>query len=55
MASYYFFIHMNVKEFKQKNSFDENLSLSFDLGPLKMNNNGSNKSQICKELSKGFI
>ncbi len=38
-----------------KNSFDEILSLSFDLGPLKMNNNVSNKSQICKGLSKGFI
>ncbi len=40
MASYCFFIQMNVKEFKQKNPFDEILSLSFDLGPLKMNTYG---------------
>ncbi len=33
MASYCFCIHMNVKEFKCKNSFDE--ILSFDLGLLK--------------------
>ncbi len=30
MASYYIFIHMNVKEFKTKNPFDEILSLNFD-------------------------
>jgi len=35
-----------------KNSFDEILSLSFDLGPLKVNNNESNMSQFCKGLSK---
>jgi hypothetical protein len=29
---------MNVKEFKQKNPFDESLHLSFDLKPLKVNN-----------------
>jgi len=29
MASYYLFIHMNVKEFKPKNLFDKILSLSF--------------------------
>jgi len=36
MASYYFFIHKNVKEFKPKSNFD--------LGPLKVNRNASDKS-----------
>jgi hypothetical protein len=38
-----------------KNPFDEILSSSFDLGPLKVNNNTSNNSQFCTKLSKGFI
>jgi len=38
-----------------KNSFNEILSLSFDLGPLKVNNNESNMSQFCKGLSKWLI
>jgi hypothetical protein len=38
-----------------KNPFDEMLSLSFDLGPLKVNSNVLNKSQFCKGLSKGLI
>jgi hypothetical protein len=38
-----------------KNPFDEILSLSFDLGPLKVNSNTSNRSQFCKGLSKGLI
>jgi hypothetical protein len=33
---------MNVKEFK-KNLFDENVSLSFDLGPLKVKNDEGKK------------
>jgi hypothetical protein len=37
-----------------KNPFDEILSLSFELGPLKVNNT-SNNSQFCTKLSKGFI
>jgi hypothetical protein len=55
MASCCFFIHKNVKEFKPKNIFDEILSLSFDLNPLKMNTYCVKKSQFCKGLSKGFI
>ncbi len=54
MASYCFFIHMNVKEFKPKIHL-KILNLSFDLRPLKMNNNTSNMSQFCKGLSKGLI
>jgi hypothetical protein len=46
---------MNVRELKPKNQFDEILSLNFDLRPLKMNNNASNKKQFCKGLSKGLI
>jgi len=36
-------------------SIDEILSLSFDLGLLKMNNNALDNSQFCKGLSKGFM
>jgi hypothetical protein len=36
-ASCCFFIHMYVKEFKQKNSFNDILYLSFGLKPLKVN------------------
>jgi len=36
-----------------KSPFDEILSLN--LGPLKLNNNASNKSQFCKGLSRGFV
>ncbi len=54
MASYYFFVHMNVKKFKPKIQFDEIISLSFDLELLKMNN-VLNNNQFCKGLSKGFI
>jgi hypothetical protein len=38
-----------------KNSFDEILSLNFDLGLLKVNNNALNRNQFCKGLSKGPI
>jgi hypothetical protein len=55
MASYCFFIHMNIKKIQTKNPFDEILSLSFNLRPLKMNNNTSNKSKFCKGLPKGLI
>ncbi len=55
MASYYFFIDMNVKEFKPKIYFMKFKILSFDLGPLKMDRNTSNRSQFCKGLSKGLI
>jgi hypothetical protein len=37
MASCCFFIHMYVNEFKQKNSFNDILYLSFGLKPLKVN------------------
>jgi hypothetical protein len=46
---------MNIKKIQTKNPFDEMLSLCFDLGPLKVNNNMSNMSQFCKGLSKGLI
>ncbi len=36
-----------------QNPFDE--ILSFDLGPLKVNKNASDKSELCKRLSKGLI
>jgi hypothetical protein len=39
MASCCLFIHMNVR-IQTKNPFDEILSLSFDLEPLKMNTYG---------------
>ncbi len=55
MASYCFFIHLNVKEFKPKNPIDEILSLSFDVGPQRMYTKASNMSRFCKGLSKGYI
>jgi hypothetical protein len=55
MASYYFFIHMNVKEFKPKIHLMNFLSLSFDLGPLKVNNKALDMNQFSKGLSKGLI
>jgi hypothetical protein len=39
---------MNVKDFKPKNPFDEILSLSFDLGTLKVHINALDMSQFCK-------
>jgi hypothetical protein len=54
MAS--FFIHSyECQGIQRKNPFDKILSLSFYLGPLKMNNNALNMSQSCKGLSKGLI
>jgi hypothetical protein len=48
--------HLNIGHLGYaKNPFDEILSLSFDLGPLKVNNNTSNNSQFCTKLSKGLI
>jgi hypothetical protein len=55
MAHYFIFIHMNVQKFKPKYSFDEIFNLIFDLRPLKMNINASNRSRFWKELSKGLI
>ncbi len=46
MACYCIFIHMNLKEFKPKIHL---MSLSFDLKPLKVNNNLLDKNQFCKE------
>ncbi len=51
MASY-FFIHMNVKKFQTKNPFDEILSLSFDLRPLKMNIYGVIHESILQRIKK---
>ncbi len=55
MASYYFFIHMGVKEFKQKIHLMKFFILSFDLRLIKVNKNVSDMSQFCKGLSKGLI
>jgi hypothetical protein len=43
------------QKIQTKYSFDEIFNVIFHLGPLKMNNNASNKNQFCKELSKGLI
>jgi hypothetical protein len=40
----FFFHSYECQGIQIKNPFDEILSLSFDLGPLKVNNNTSNKS-----------
>jgi len=37
IASYSFFIHMNVNEFKQKIHLIKNLNLSFDIRLLEVN------------------
>jgi hypothetical protein len=50
-----FFHSYECQKIQIKNPFVEILSLSFDLGPLKMNNNASKRSQFCKGLSKGLI
>ncbi len=47
-----FFHSCECQKIQTKNSFDEMLSLSFDLEPLKVNSNASNKNQFCKGLSK---
>jgi hypothetical protein len=52
MSSCYFFIHMNVKEFKTKNPFDKILNLSFDLRPLKMNTYGVRYESILQKTIK---
>ncbi len=52
---FFFFHSYECQGVQTKNSFDEILSLSFDLGSLKVNNNTLNKSQFCKGLSKGLI
>jgi hypothetical protein len=40
----FFFHSYECQGIQTKNSFDEILSLSFDLGPLKMNSNASDMS-----------
>jgi hypothetical protein len=43
------------QEILTKYSFDEILSLNFDLGPLKVNTYCIKRNQFCKGLSKGLI
>jgi hypothetical protein len=50
-----FFFSYECQGIQTKNPFDEILSLNFDLGPLKMNNNALDKNQFCKGLSIGLI
>jgi hypothetical protein len=49
------FFSYEYQGIQTKNPFDEILSLNFDLGFYKMNNNASDKNQFCKGLSKGLI
>jgi hypothetical protein len=52
----FFFPHSYECQIIQiKNPFDKILSLNFNLRPLKVNNNMSNRSSFCKGLSKGLI
>ncbi len=51
----FFFHSYECQGIQTKNPFDKILSLSFDLGPLKVNNNVSDRSQFCKGLSKELI
>jgi hypothetical protein len=55
MAKSLFFHSHECQGIQIKNSFDEILSLSFDLRLLKMNSNALDRSQFCKGLSKGLI
>ncbi len=55
MASCLILNYMNVKEFKPKIPFDKILSLSFNLGPLKVNTYCFKRNQFCKGLLKGLI
>ncbi len=55
MANLFFGHSYEFQGIQIENLFDEILSLSFDLGPLKVNNNVLDRSKFCKELSKGFI
>jgi hypothetical protein len=52
LGKFFFFHSCECQKIQTKNSFDEMLSLSFDLEPLKVNSNVSNKNQFCKGLSK---
>ncbi len=52
---WYIFYSYECQGIQIKNPFDKILSLSFDLGPLKVHNNALNKNQFCKGLSKGLI
>jgi hypothetical protein len=50
-----FFHSYECQGIQTKNPFNENFNLSFDLKPLKMNNNALDNSQFCKGPSKGLI
>jgi len=50
-----FFYSYECQGIQTKNLFDEIVSLSFDLKPLKMNNNVLDMKQFYKGLSKGLI
>jgi hypothetical protein len=51
---FFFFIHMNVKEFKLKIHWIIFLNLSFDLGPFKVGTYCIKNTEFCKGLSKGY-
>jgi hypothetical protein len=55
MASYCFFIHLDVMNSNQKSIGWTFLIFNFDLGPQKVYMNVVDRNQICKGLSKGFI
>ncbi len=55
MANYCFFCSYECQGIQTKNAFDEILSLSFDLKPLKVNSNVLDMNQFYKGLSKGLI
>jgi hypothetical protein len=44
-----------MSRMQTKNSFHKIWSLSFNLGPLKMNTHYIKRNQFCKGLSKGLI
>jgi hypothetical protein len=51
----FFFNSYECQGIQTKNPFDEILSLSFDLKPLKVNSNVLDMSPFYKGLSKGLI
>ncbi len=55
MANYCFYLFIWMSRNSNQNPFDEILSLSFDLKPLKMNINVLDMNQFYKGLSKGLI
>jgi hypothetical protein len=52
MANCCFFVHLNLKEFKQNFHFIKFLSLSFDLIPLKVNLWHSTRVNFAKDYQK---